>query len=120
MPPQQNAQNKLLLLGAPPRQDVKLKKPYSDKKKPPDIITYHEFARASECNRELSQGEHGDRFRHRSRSPNKSSLVARGGEVQSQTLRPVLGDDSQPHCNLETNGPSGLSQESDLQASGLA
>ncbi|KAI8524131.1 hypothetical protein RHMOL_Rhmol13G0126100 [Rhododendron molle] len=85
-------------------------------KKPPDIITYHEFARTTECNRELPQGEHGDRFRQRSRSPNKSGLVARGAEAQSQALGSCDVEDSQSHGITEANGAAGASQGKDPQA----
>ncbi|KAI8563662.1 hypothetical protein RHMOL_Rhmol03G0126500 [Rhododendron molle] len=83
--------------------------------KPPDIMTYHEFARASECNRELSQGEHGDRFRHRSRSPSKSGLVARGTEVQNQTLGPSNVEVSQSHGFPEAIGAARASETEDPQ-----
>ncbi|KAI8566029.1 hypothetical protein RHMOL_Rhmol02G0007400 [Rhododendron molle] len=89
-------------------------------RKPPDIATYHEFARASECNRELPQGEHGDRFRHRSRSPHKSGLVARRAEVQSQTLESSIVEDSQSHRISEAAGAARTSQGEDSQALGTA
>ncbi|KAI8570072.1 hypothetical protein RHMOL_Rhmol01G0004700 [Rhododendron molle] len=87
-------------------------------RKPPDIIMYHEFARATECNRELSQGEHGDSIRRRSRSPSKSGLVARGVEAQSQTLGSSAVAVSQPQTITEANGAASPSQGEDPQALG--
>lgn len=87
----------------------------TQQKKPPDILTYHEFARNSEGGGELPQGEHVDRTRERSCSPSKRSLVARGTAIQDQAIQDTSGRNVQPHGNTQTDDPPGLGQEQDPQ-----
>ncbi|KAE9464876.1 hypothetical protein C3L33_03217, partial [Rhododendron williamsianum] len=63
-------------------------------KKPPDILTYHEYARTTDCSRELPQGEHVVRTRERSGSLSKRSLVVGGTKIQDQAMP---GGNGQPH-----------------------
>lgn len=86
-------------------------------KKPPDILTYHEYARTTDCSRELPQGEHVVRTRERSGSPSKRSLVVGRTKIQDQAMP---GGNGQPHGDSEAPDPSRASQEQDPQTLGLA
>lgn len=70
-------------------------------KKPPDIVTYHEFARVAECHRELPQGEHVDRTRRRSHSPSKSCLVAEELKFKIKLCERFLGETARHMATLK-------------------